>query len=274
MIKFFEKAPYAPIEYSYDVEEILYKGKSKFQEIKVIRNSHFGKMLILDDVVQITERDEFFYHEMLVHPALMSHPEPKTCLIIGGGDGGTLREVLRHLKVQAASLVEIDGLVIEICQKYFPWLDAALKDRRAELVTADGNFFIENRDKTYDVVIIDSSEPLGPSSVLHGEAFYEKVKRTLNPGGIAAAQVGSPFFQLEAVKRMFGMLKNVFPVVQFYWGPVPTYPGGMWCYAFLSNERRESAKERDLPQGLRYYTPSIHRAAFALPGFLAAALDQ
>ena len=257
----------------FDVKKRLFNGTSPYQKIEVFENEAFGNVLFLDGLVQTSEKDEYFYHEMIVHPAIMSHPSPKACLIIGGGDGGTLKEALKY-PVEQICLVEIDKLVIEICQEYFPWLDIALKDPRAQLVIADGSAFVEKAENKFDVIIIDSSEPLGPSSVLYGKEFYEKLKRSLNPGGIVAAQIGSPLFHLEILKRMSGMLRGLFPVVRFYWGPVPTYPGGTWSYVFLSEESLPSARESEPPQGLKYYTPDIHRAAFALPGFLKTFLDQ
>lgn len=258
----------------FEVKKRLFRGESSFQKIDVFENEDFGNILFLDGLVQTTEKDEFFYHEMLVHPALMSHSRPRTCLIIGGGDGGSLREILRHGEVESVSLVEIDRLVIDVCQKYFPWLNEALKDARAEMVIADGSVYINDKKKKYDVIVIDSSEPLGPSSVLHEETFYKKLRLSLNPGGIIAAQVGSPFFHLEILRKMSGMLRELFPVVQFYWGPVPTYPGGIWSYVCLSEERLPPLKEMDVPQGLKYYNPLIHKTAFALPDFLKAALAQ
>ena len=258
----------------FEVKKRLFSGVSSFQKIEIFENEAFGNVLFLDGLVQTTEKDEHFYHEMIVHPAFMSHPQPKTCLIIGGGDGGTLREVLRHAEVDSVSLVEIDRLVIEVCQKYFPWLDNALKDERAKIVIADGNAFLDDKESKYDIVIIDSSEPLGPSSVLHGREFYQKLKLCLNSDGIVVAQTGSPFFHLEFLKKTAGMLKTLFPIVRFYLGTVPTYPGGIWSYVFLSENRQPlEVREKALP-GLKYYTRHIHRAAFALPGFLEDPLGQ
>jgi len=258
----------------FEVKRRLFSGASPFQKIEVIENEAYGKILLLDGLVQTTEKDEFYYHEMIVHPALLSHPLPKNCLIIGGGDGGTLREILRHTSVESVSLVEIDQMVIEVCQKYFRWLDDSLTDERAEIVIADGNVFLDDKESRYDIVLIDSSEPLGPSSVLHGKEFYQKLKRSLNPGGIVVAQTGSPFFHLEFLKKTADMLKTLFPIVRFYLGPVPTYPGGTWSYVYLS-ESRDPFEVRDatLP-GLKYYTQSLHRAAFALPCFLKDILGQ
>jgi spermidine synthase len=257
----------------FEVTQKLHEEQSSFQKIEIYENETFGKILFLDGLVQTSEKDEYFYHEMIVHPAFQSHPSPESCVIIGGGDGGTLREVLRH-PVREAILVEIDSSVIEVCRKYFPWLDKALEDERAELVVADGNEFIEFSEMHYDIVLIDSSEPIGPSSILHEREFYLKLKRSLNPGGAVVAQVGSPFHHLDFLEKKARMLKDVYSIVRFYLGSVPTYPGGMWCYMYLSDERDPLQLRKNPPQGLKYYTPDIHRAAFALPAFMQKLNDQ
>jgi spermidine synthase len=251
----------------FKVEKRLHSEESPFQKIEIFENGTFGKVLFLDGLVQTSEGDEFFYHEMLVHPAFVSHPAPKTCLIIGGGDGGTLKEVL-HYPLDYACLVEIDPEVIKVCQKFFPWLDETLRDERAELVVADGEKFINTTEQKYDIVLIDSSEPVGPSSILHEQKFYVKLKQRLNPGGIVVAQVGSPFYHLGFLKKKAGLLKKIYSVVHFYLGPVPTYPGGTWCYAFLSNDIQPDDVKGTPPPGLKYYNLAIHRGAFALPGFM------
>jgi spermidine synthase len=251
----------------FTVRRQLHSEVSPYQKIEVYENDFFGNILFLDGLVQTTEKDEYFYHEMLTHPAMMSHPAPGKCLIIGGGDGGTLKEVLRY-PIKKVWLVEIDPRVIEVCQKYYPWLNEALKDDRAELVTTDGNEFIAATAEKFDVVLIDSSEPVGPSSVLHGGEFYQKLKHCLNPGGIIVAQAGSPVFHFEHLKQQSLMLRDIYPVVNFYCGPAPTYPGGSWCYVCLSESRLSWNKKQSPPAGLKYYTNAIHEVVFALPGFL------
>jgi len=252
----------------FTVKDVLYEGRSEFQRIEIIRNKDYGRVLLLDGLLQTTERDEFYYHEMLVHPALACHPRPSKVLIIGGGDGGALREVLRHPVVKAW-LVEIDGRVIEACRRHFPWLKAALKDPRTELIVADGNNFIEEVREKFDVILVDSSDPVGPSTVLHEEAFYRKLKARLEPGGVIASQAGSLMLHLDshAMKSVF--LKRLFRHSGLYLSPMPTYPVGTWCYNFLSDGIDPLAPRRlRIPKGLKFYNPEIHRAAFALPNFL------
>ena len=251
----------------FKARRLFYQKKSSFQNIEIIENDYFGKVLLLDGLVQTTERDEFFYHEMLVHPALVMHPGPENILIIGGGDGGALKEILRY-PIKNVCLTEIDAEVIEAAKKYFPWLLTALKDKRAELVIADGSEYIQETDKKFDIVYIDSSDPVGPSFSLHEKSFYEKVKRRLGTEGIVAAQVGSLFYHQNSIAENASFLKEIFKEVHFYVGQVPTYPGGNWCYVLLSDMVNPSNIERDPPSDLKYYNLGVHKAAFILPNFM------
>jgi len=254
------------------VERSVYRGRSQFQSIEIFDNPFFGRVLMLDGLVQTTIRDEHYYHEMLVHPAMMTHPDPKRILIIGGGDGGVLREVLRH-PIEKAVLVEIDDQVLDVSEKYFPWLAAAKKDPRAEIIVDDGNVYIENASCSFDVVLIDSSDPVGPSSVLHARDFYIRLKKILSPEGIIAAQVGSPFFHAAVLADKKEFLAEIFPGVRFYVGPVPTYPGGTWCYAFMSVKPDFPEPRNEPLEGLKYYNPPVHQGAFALSEALKIRLD-
>jgi spermidine synthase len=257
----------------FKIKKILFSGKTPFQKIEIFENENFGRVLFLDGLVQTTEKDEFFYHEMLVHPALMSHPKPKKILIIGGGDGGALKEVLRY-PIEKVWLVEIDSQVIETSKEFFPWLDSALQDKRAKLVISDGNDFIRETGEKFDVILIDSSDPEGPSTVLHQKAFYELIKKGLKPKGVVAAQAGALLYHLEQHKAKYSFLKRLFKISCFYIGPAPTYPGGIWCYVFLSDEIDPLADiKKNPPSGLKYYNLEIHRAAFALPNFLKKQLS-
>ena len=248
----------------------LLSVKTRFQKMEVYETDSFGRILLLDGLVQTTERDEFFYHEMLVHPAMTAHPRPENVLIVGGGDGGALREVLRY-GVKRATLVEIDAAVIAACRKYFPGLASSFGDRRAVVKVADGNDFIREDGENFDVIFVDSSDPVGPSAILHQRRFFAALKKRLNSGGIIAAQAGSPLFHLEYLKRKAAFLRQTFRFADYYLGPAPTYPGGFWCYAFLSDAVDPlEPVERIPPRGLKYFNPDIRRAAFALPEFLRA----
>jgi len=263
-------------EYHTPANGIFFKAKrrllserSSCQKIEIFDTEFFGRVLMLDGLVQTTIKDEFFYHEMLVHPALLSHPNPEEVLIIGGGDGGALREVLLY-PVKRATLVEIDGRVVEVCKKFFPWLSLALRDRRVKLEIADGNQFIREPNRMFDVILVDSSDPVGPSAILHQREFYARLRECLKSGGIVAAQAGSPLYYLDHLRKKVAFLRRLFKFAFFYLGPVPTYPGGLWSYIFLSDKINPLRIPKKEPSaGLRYYNLDIHRAAFALPEFLS-----
>jgi spermidine synthase len=250
----------------------LYKQDSPYQKIEVIENEHFGRVLLLDGLVQTTERDEFFYHEMLVHPALLVHPSPRNLLVIGGGDGGVLKETLRY-PVDSVCLVEIDPLVIEVSKVYFPWLSPCLKDERAEIVISDGREFIKKTDRKFDIIFVDSSDPVGPSASLHEKDFFSRLKECLCEDGIIVAQVGSPFYNMDSIKKKNDFLKMLFEIVSFYASPVPTYPGGSWAFVFVSDKVQPLKIRGNPPVGLKYFNPDIHRAAFSLPNFFKDNLD-
>lgn len=246
----------------------LLSEKTPYQKMEIYDTASHGRVLLLDGLVQTTEKDEFFYHEMLVQPAMMAHPRPREVLIIGGGDGGTLREALRH-PVSKAVLVEIDERVIAACREHFPGLSSSFKDKRAEVLVGDGNRYVRETSLRFDVILVDSSDPVGPSAVLHQKAFYEALKRCLRPGGVIAAQAGAPLYFLDHLLRKRAFLEELFTFARYYLGPVPTYPGGLWCYAFLSDRVNPLGRLRgNRPRKLKYYNAEVHRAAFALPEFL------
>jgi spermidine synthase len=267
MIKFFEKAPYSPIEYSYDVEEILYKGKSKFQEIMVIKNPYFGKMLILDDVVQLTERDEFFYHEMLTHVVMFAHPNPKKVIVIGGGDGGVVREVLKHKTIEKVYFVEIDKEVINISKRFFPNIASGVDDPRVELKIMDGaEFIVKRKPSEIDVVIIDSTDIIGFARSLFTTDFFTSVKNCLTDKGMFVTHTESLHFHKDMVIEVQEILKKIFPVVDLYTAPIATYPGNWWAFAVASKDLlpREVRRKSKLPT--KYYSEEIHRQAFMPAG--------
>ncbi len=252
----------------FTADSVLYNEQSDYQKIDVISNKSFGRILLLDGLVQTTEKDEFFYHEMLVHPAATTHSSFRNALLIGGGDGGALKEILRY-PVETVCHVEIDAQVIEVGKEYFPWLSPCLDDRRVELVIADGLEFLKETESTFDIIFVDSSEPVGPSVTLHRRDFYETLKKRLDgEEALAVAQIGSPLYHIEFIRECRKTFNEIFKTVRFYLGPAPSYPGGSWCYAFLSENVDPLAFRREPPPGLRYYNRDIHRAAFALPPFM------
>jgi spermidine synthase len=249
------------------IGKLLRSGMSAYQRIEVFANQDWGNVLLLDGLVQTTERDEFFYHEMLVQPAFVVHPAPENVLVIGGGDGGVLREVLRN-PVKKAVLVEIDAEVIQAAKTHFPWLGPALEDPRSELIVEDGRLYVERTADRFDVVIIDSSEPIGPSSALHEKEFFQRLKSRMNPGGVVLAQVASPFFHMDQIAKKHLFFEELFRTARFYLGNVPTYPGGSWCYIFLSDTADPLDIKRDPVPGLKVFNLDLYRSAFALPNYM------
>jgi len=263
MIKFFEKAPYAPVEYSYDVEEILYKGKSKFQEIRVIRNPHFGRMLILDDVVQLTERDEFFYHEMLTHIVMHTHPCPKKIIVIGGGDGGVVREVLKYRTVEKVYFVEIDEEVIKVSQRFFPGVASGVDDPRVEIKIMDGaEFVLKRKLPDIDAVIIDSTDIIGFARSLFTTDFFSAVKQCLTEDGMFVTHTESLHFHKDMAIEIQEMLKKVFPLVDLYTAPIATYPGNWWAFAIASKGLSPREVRHNPEIKTKFYDREIHRQSF------------
>jgi spermidine synthase len=267
MIKFTEKAPYAPVEYLYDVEEILYKGKSQFQDIMVIRNPYYGKMLILDEVVQITERDEFFYHEMLTHVVLHAHPDPKKVIVIGGGDGGVVREALKHKSVEKIYFIEIDEEVINVSRKFFPAVSSGVDDPRVEIKVMDGADFVRKvKTPDIDAVIIDSTDIIGFARSLFTPEFFTSVKNCLSDGGMFVTHTESLHFHKDMVIELQEAIKQVFPVVDLYTTAIATYPGNWWAFAAAS--KGPSPREIRQPYRIstKYYSDEIHLQSFMPKG--------
>jgi len=260
------------------VRERLLRTTTQFQQLEIIETEAFGRALVLDRALQTSEGDEFMYHEMLVHVPLMTHPDPRRVLIIGGGDGGTLRRVLEHRGTEPTQ-VEIDGGVIDACKQYLPSVSAgALDDPRARVLVQDGIPFMRENAGTFDVVIVDSTDPIGPAVQLFEAPFYRDVARSLADGGLMVAQSSSPLFMRDELRQQAAHLREVFPIVRTYVGCVPTYPGTLWSYTIGSKRHdplavtRDAIKQRlaDNGIGTRYYDPDVHHAAFALPPFVTA----
>lgn len=259
------------------VGQRLLAVKTPFQALEIIDTDPFGRVLILDEALQTSEGDEFMYHEMLVHVALMTHPNPRRVLVIGGGDGGSLRRVLEYADVEPTQ-VEIDGTVIEACSNHMPSISAgAFRDPRARVVIGDGIEFMHNSPGNLDVVIVDSTDPIGPAVELFEEPFYRDVSRSLAEDGLMVAQSSSPLFMAGELRNQVANLRQVFPIVRTYLGIVPGYPGSLWSYSIGSkrhdpiNVDRGTIAARLGHNGMqpRYYSPDVHHAAFVLPPFIA-----
>ncbi|MBD2859578.1 polyamine aminopropyltransferase [Spongiibacter sp. KMU-158] len=267
----------------FEIREVLFENKTDHQHLIIFESGSFGRVMALDGIIQTTERDEFIYHEMLSHVPLFAHGQAKDVLIIGGGDGGLLREVLKHPEVERVVQVEIDQAVIDMCVKYLPNHSAgAYQNPRAEIVIGDGIDYVRNTDRKFDVVLSDSTDPIGPGEVLFTSPFYEGIKRSLKPGGIFAAQNGVAFMQPEEVSTTSKRLSPLFADTAFYTAAVPTYVGGIMTFAWASES--SAPRELDLPtlqqrfkqSGIktRYYNPALHMGSFALPQYLVDSLGQ
>ncbi|HSX11586.1 MAG TPA: polyamine aminopropyltransferase [Chlamydiales bacterium] len=257
------------------VDSVIHEERSKFWDLAIFQNKRFGKVLGIDGRVQLTESDEFIYHEMMAHVPILAHGAVKSVLIVGGGDGGTLREVLRHEGVERAVMVEIDRSVIDLSKKYLPELsNGAFDDARAKIVVQDAARYVKECGEKFDVIICDSGDPEGPAQVLFSSEFYGDCKRILNVGGIFVNQNGVPFMQKSEQKLTLTNRKPHFKNVTFFAAPVPTYVGGFMAFGWASDKRyRVSEKilaERlsKLKGPMRYYTPAIHKASFALPQYM------
>jgi len=259
------------------VRSLLHQETSEYQDIAVYDTSFFGKLLTLDNLVMLTERDEFVYHEMLTHVPLLSIPEPREVLIIGGGDCGCAREALRHPLTRVVQC-EIDERVTRACEHHFSWVAPTLADSRLELVFGDGIRFVEDQEESFDVVIIDSTDPVGAAAGLFSSEFYQQVARALKPGGVMVAQTESPHWGSRIVTEVYRQIRSVFPGVEAFLGSVPTYPSGCWSWAYAGRDRRphdyfDLRRVAELEPGCRYYNRSLQTGAFALPTFARQAVD-
>lgn len=257
-------------------EGLVEQRRSPYQEISVYQTSQYGRLLALDDMVMTTEADEFVYHEMLVHPALSVAPQARSVLIVGGGDGGCVREVCRHPGVERVVLAELDGEVIDVCRRHLPGIAGSLDDPRVEVRVGDGVAYLaEAPAGAFDVILVDAPDPLGPAEGLFSEAFYRNASRVLAPQGILAAQTECPFLHADLIGRVQRALRTCFPCVGLYWAVIPTYPGAMWTFSIAARSDLELAEPTRRPEGAtRYWTPEVQRAAFALPPFVRAALGE
>lgn len=276
MAEWFNETLYEHYGQRYEVDEVLFEHKG-LQHIVIFKNRRFGRVLALDGVIQSTEADEFIYHEMMVHVPLFAHGACRRVLIIGGGDGGILREVLKHKGVEKATMVEIDGAVVEMCKKHMPGhSDGAFDSPRTNLVIADGIDFVKNCTDKFDAIISDSTDPIGPGEVLFTDSFYASCKKLLNPGGVLTTQNGVAFMQGDEVSTTYSRMKPVYKDAGFYVAAVPTYIGGFMTLAWGTDDESlretpvEILRKRLAASNIktRYYTPEIHKASFALPGFV------
>lgn len=269
---FSEICPMWPgISLSLEVETVLFSQKSRFQQIDVYQTTHHGRMLVLDGIIQLTQYDEFAYQEMMAHIPLFSHPDPKDVLVVGGGDGGILREISRHHCVERIDFCEIDETVINVSKQFFPDLACGFEDPRVTIHIADGLSFVKKKKDSYDIIIVDSSDPVGPGEDLFKKPFYEDLKAALKPGGLIATQGESFFMHPSEVRNLLEITCELFPVQAYATILVPTYPGGNIgiCMGSLGPVLKQPARiiPDTVQTQLKYYNADIHKAAFVLPHF-------
>lgn len=256
------------------VTQTYFSQETEFQQIDVFETAEFGTVLALGGVVNVSERDEVGYHEMLAHVPLMAHPNPRRVLIIGGGDGGTLREVVKHACVEEAVLVEIDAVVIEACKRYLPETAVGFEHPKARVIVGDGLAYVRDAAPgSFDVILVDSTDPVDAGVVLFTEEFYRACHRALRADGILVPQSDSIVYYSDRVAGIAGTLRQIFSRVDFYTSSVPTYPGGLWSFAFASKGPHphmgiDAGRLEALEPACGYYNGALHRAAFALPTFL------
>lgn len=252
------------------ISKTLHKEKSKFQEIDMIETEQYGRMLTLDGLVMTTIKDEFVYHEMITHVPLFTHKNPKKVLVIGGGDGGAIREILKHPSVEEAVMVEIDGRVVEVCKEYLPEISCGLSDKRANVIIDDGVKYIQEHKNEFDVITIDSTDPIGPAVGLFAIDFYKAVYNALKDDGIFVAQTESPFAHKDLIRKVFKDVQSIFPITKLYTASIPTYPTGYWSFTMGSKKYDPMEVDENKISAIetRYFTPQLLKAAFAIPKFV------
>ena len=275
--EWFQEKLFPHVRQTFETKQIVYRERTDHQDLVIFENPTYGRVLALDNIIQVTEKDEFVYHEMMTHVPILAHGRAKRVLIIGGGDGGILREVLRHKSVQKATMVEIDRGVVDMCLKYMPSIpQKAFNDKRTDLVITDGAKFVAETDERYDVIIVDSTDPVGPGEVLFTEAFYRNCRRCLTKGGVLVNQNGVPFMQPDEVTMTYRRRRKSFKDAWYYVAAVPSYYGGFMTLGWATDNKalRQTTlatltrRFKAAKLKTKYYTPELHRGAFALPQFV------
>lgn len=257
----------------FKISEHIFSQKSPFQQVDIYNTYSHGKLLAHDGLVMATEKDEFVYHDMIAHVPLFVHPNPKNVLIIGGGDGGTAREVLKHPSVESCTMVEIDPIVIEACREHFRQTSCSFDNCKLHILTQDGVDFMKNCKDTFDVIIVDSSDPIGPATPLFNTDFYKDIYARLSDNGIVTSQCESPYYHKDMQETLLKILKEHFPKVHLYTYTNLSYPGGYWAFSFAS---KKLCPLRDLDRRraesgtvkTKYYNADLHWASFQLPTFM------
>lgn len=269
------------VKLSIRVDRQLYSGESEYQRIDVFESPEFGRILALDGYVMLTEKDEFIYHEMIVHVPMAVHPHVQKALVIGAGDGGVVRELTKYPEIERIDLVEIDEQVIQVSMDYLPKLSCKLTDPRVSIHYEDGLRFVRSKEEEYDLIIVDSTDPFGPGEGLFTKEFYGNCYKALKEEGIMVNQHESPFYAADATACMRAHKRIVesFPISRVYQAHIPTYPSGHWLFGFASRKYHpvhDLDEERWMNRELetKYYTPRLHRGAFCLPAYVEKLLRK
>ncbi len=269
------------VRFSVRVDKQLYSGNTEFQRIDVMTSEELGTFLTLDGLMMVAEKDEFIYHEMIVHVPMAVNPDIKNVLVIGGGDGGTVSRLVRYRTIEKIDLVEIDSEVTRVCRRFFPKLTAGLDDKRVNILFEDGLKFIRGKRGEYDLIIVDSTDPFGPGEGLFTREFYGNCARALADGGIMVNQHESPYYQdyADSLIRTHSRIKGVFKVHRIYQAHIPTYPSGHWLFGFASNRFDPVAdfdpdRWNSLGLKTKYYNTELHKGCFALPNYVKELLDN
>lgn len=256
----------------YKVKDVLFSGQSEFQAVDVVDTFELGRMLLNDGLVMVTEKDEFIYHDMITHIPMFAHPNPKKVLVIGGGDGGTAREVLRHQSVEKCVMVEIDEMVVNASREFIPITSCELDNPKLELIIGDGVKYAKETSEKFDVILVDSTDPIGPAQPLFGSEFYNDLATCLNDQGVIVSQGESPFYEQTMQGKLMSILHDIFPVVSIYNFSNLTYPGGLWSFTYASKGTHpfkgvELSKVQSSNLKFKYYNYELQRSAFMIPEF-------
>ncbi|MFB6467202.1 polyamine aminopropyltransferase [Cytobacillus sp. Hz8] len=269
------------IRFSIKVSEHLYTAKSPYQQIDIFDSEEMGKFLIIDGIVMLTSKDEFIYHDMIVHVPMATNPNIKKALVIGGGDGGTVRELTRYPSIESIHMVEIDEMVVKAVKEYLPLTSGKLDDPRVSLHFEDGAAFIKNTQEKYDLIIVDSTDPIGPGEGLFTNEFYQDCYNALAEDGILVNQCESPFYEKNAkeMRRAISKIKKLFPIAEVYQYNMPTYPSGHWLFGFASKKYhpiRDFQPEKWKEFGLKtkYYNTEVHQGSFMLPTYVREQINR
>ncbi len=281
MEKWFTEKHSETINFSIKVSKTLFSTQTQFQKLEVFENEELGRFFTLDDYVMITEKDEFIYHDMIVHVPMAVHPKAQRILVIGAGDGGTVRELCRYPYVNHIDMVEIDEEVVTVCKKYFPNSTSGLSDPRVHLYFMDGLAFVASKKNEYDLIIVDSTDPFSVGEGLFTQSFYKDCFSALKEDGILVNQHESPFYDhyQKNMQRAHKRIKEAFPIAKVYQAFIPTYASGHWLFGFAS-KKYDPIKDVDFKQWNRlnlqtkYYNPALHIGSFALPNYVIDLLNK